>query len=52
MSFETSDVEDFVILRSDNTPTYHLASTVDDIDYGITLIARGEEILSSTPKHI
>ena len=52
MSFETSDVEDFVILRSDNTPTYHLASTVDDIDYGITLIARGEDILSSTPKHI
>ena len=52
MSFETSDVEDFVILRSDNTPTYHLASTVDDIDYGITIIARGEDILSSTPKHI
>ena len=39
MSFETSDVEDFVILRSDNTPTYHLASTVDDIDYEITIIA-------------
>jgi len=52
MSFETSDVEDFVILRSDNTPTYHLASTVDDIDHGITIIARGEDILSSTPKHI
>ncbi len=52
MSFETSDVEDFVIQRSDNTPTYHLASTVDDIDYGITVIARGEDILSSTPKHI
>ena len=52
MSFETSDIEDFVILRSDNTPTYHLASTVDDIDYGITIIARGEDILSSTPKHI
>ena len=52
MSFETSDVEDFVILRSDNTPTYHLASTVDDIDYEITIIARGEDILSSTPKHI
>ena len=52
MSFETSDVEDFVILRSDNTPTYHLASTTDDIDYGITIIARGEDILSSTPKHI
>ena len=52
MSFETSDVEDFVILRSDGTPTYHLASTVDDIDYEITIIARGEDILSSTPKHI
>src|SRR5210317_959706 len=52
MSFETSDVEDFVILRSDKSPTYHLASTVDDIDYGITIIARGEDILSSTPKHI
>ena len=52
MSFNMKDVEDFVILRSDKSPTYHLASTVDDVDYGITLIARGEDILSSTPKHI
>ena len=52
MLFSLSDVEDFVILRSDKSPTYHLASTVDDIDYGITIIARGEDILSSTPKHI
>ena len=52
MSFNLSDVEDFVILRSDKSPTYHLASTVDDLDYGITIIARGEYILSSTPKHI
>jgi len=52
MLFNLSDVEDFVILRSDKSPTYHLASTVDDIDYGITIIARGEDILSSTPKHI
>ena len=52
MSFSLSDVEDFVILRSDKSPTYHLASTVDDIDYEITIIARGEDILSSTPKHI
>ena len=52
MSFNLSDVEDFVILRSDKSPTYHLASTVDDLDYGITIIARGEDILSSTPKHI
>ena len=52
MKFYLSDIEDFVLLRSDKSPTYHLASTVDDIDYGITLIARGEDILSSTPKHI
>jgi len=52
MKFELSDVEDFIILRSDKSPTYHLASTVDDIDYEITTIARGEDILSSTPKHI
>jgi len=52
MSFNFSDVEDFVILRSDKSPTYHLASTLDDIDYEITIIARGEDILSSTPKHM
>ena len=52
MSFNLNDIEDFVILRSDNSPTYHLASTVDDIDYEITSIARLEYILSSTPKHI
>ncbi|CAN5838967.1 glutamate--tRNA ligase [soil metagenome] len=52
MSFEAETVDDFVILRSDGTPTYHLASTVDDVDYGITHVARGEDLLSSTPKHI
>ena len=52
MVFETDSVEDFVILRSDKSPTYHLASTLDDVDYRITIIARGEDILPSTPKHI
>ena len=52
MSFNLGDIEDFVILRSDNSPTYHLASTIDDVDYEITIVARGEDILSSTPKHI
>ncbi|MFP3913965.1 MAG: glutamate--tRNA ligase [Actinomycetota bacterium] len=52
MSFEADSVDDFVILRSDGTPTYHLASTVDDVDYRITHVARGEDLLSSTPKHI
>jgi glutamyl-tRNA synthetase len=52
VSFEPRDLDDFVILRSDGTPTYHLASTVDDVDYGITHVARGEDLLPSTPKHI
>lgn len=52
MRFEPRDVDDFVILRSNGTPTYHLASTVDDVDYEITHVARGEDLLPSTPKHV
>jgi glutamyl-tRNA synthetase len=52
VTFDHVQVDDFVILRSDGTPTYHLASTVDDVDYGITHVIRGEDLLSSTPKHI
>ena len=52
LRFDHANVDDFVILRSDGTPTYHLASTVDDVDYGITHVVRGEDILSSTPKHL
>jgi glutamyl-tRNA synthetase len=50
--FDHTQVDDFVILRSDGTPTYHLASTVDDVDFEITHVVRGEDLLSSTPKHI
>lgn len=52
MRFDHATIDDFVIVRSNGAPTYHLASTVDDIDYEITHVARGEDILSSTPKHI
>ena len=52
MRFDHTQVDDFVILRSNGTPTYHLASTVDDVDYKITNVIRGEDLLSSTPKHI
>lgn len=52
LSFDPEDLDDFVILRTNRTPTYHLASTVDDIDYQITHVARGEDLLPSTPKHI
>lgn len=52
MTFDHAQVDDFVILRSDRTPTYHLASTVDDVDFDITHVIRGEDLLSSTPKHV
>ena len=52
VTFDHVQVDDFVILRSNGTPTYHLASTVDDVDFGITHVVRGEDLLSSTPKHI
>ena len=49
----TSDViEDFVILKSDGFPTYHFASVVDDHDMKISHVIRGDEWISSTPKHL
>jgi glutamyl-tRNA synthetase len=50
--FEHENVEDFVIWRSNGTPTFLLANAVDDIDLGITHVIRGEDLLSSTPKVI
>ena len=45
-------IEDFVILKSDNYPTFHLAVVVDDNDMGVTHVIRGDDHLSNTPKHI
>jgi glutamyl-tRNA synthetase len=45
------DVDDQILLKSDNFPTYHLANIVDDHLMGITHVIRGEEWLPSTPKH-
>lgn len=50
--FEGELIDDFVLLRSDNNPTYHLSVVVDDIDMAITHVARGDDHLSNTPKHI
>ncbi|MBM3329247.1 MAG: glutamate--tRNA ligase [Calditrichaeota bacterium] len=47
-----SELEDFVLLRGDGTPTYMLAVVVDDADMGITQIIRGDEHLLNTPKQI
>jgi glutamyl-tRNA synthetase len=52
MSFPPDALDDFVLLRSDGNPTYHMSVVVDDIDMGITHVIRGEDHLSNTPKHI
>jgi glutamyl-tRNA synthetase len=44
--------DDQVILKADGLPTYHLANVVDDHEMGITHVVRGEEWISSTPKHV
>ena len=46
------NIEDFVVLRSDQHPTYHLSVVVDDLDMRITHIVRGDDHISNTPKHI
>ncbi|MDP2585498.1 MAG: glutamate--tRNA ligase family protein, partial [Candidatus Levybacteria bacterium] len=52
ISFKTDIVEDFVILKSDGFPTYHLANVIDDHLMNISHVIRGDEWISSTPKHI
>lgn len=47
-----SDVDDQILLKSDGFPTYHLANVVDDHLMEITHVIRGDEWISSTPKHI
>jgi glutamyl-tRNA synthetase len=47
-----ASVEDFVILRSDGHPTYHLSVVVDDVDMAITHVVRGDDHISNTPKQI
>ena len=52
VEFDTNNIDDQVLLKSDGYPTYHLANVVDDHLMQITHVIRGEEWLSSTPKHI
>ncbi|MDD5489513.1 MAG: glutamate--tRNA ligase, partial [Candidatus Moranbacteria bacterium] len=52
VKFGHKNLDDFVILKSDGYPTYHLAHVVDDHLMKTTLVFRGEEWLPSTPKHI
>jgi glutamyl-tRNA synthetase len=52
IAFPNKDLEDFVILRSNATPIYNLAVVSDDIAMGITLVMRGDDHISNTPKQI
>jgi glutamyl-tRNA synthetase len=52
MKFTPFEVDSFVILRGDYTPTYNFACAIDDMLYDISLVIRGEDHLSNTPKQI
>lgn len=52
IEFDTANIEDFVILRSDGLPTYHLSVVVDDMEMQITDVIRGDDHISNTPKHV
>ncbi len=52
VEFESNNIDDQVLIKSDGYPTYHLANVVDDHLMKITHVIRGEEWLSSTPKHV
>jgi glutamyl-tRNA synthetase len=52
VSFQSSQLDDKVLLKSDGMPTYHLANVVDDHLMEITHVIRGEEWLPSTPLHV
>src|SRR5207248_7284958 len=52
VEFSNSEIEDFVLLRSDGVPTYHLSVVSDDIDMRMTHIIRGADHLSNTPKQM
>jgi glutamyl-tRNA synthetase len=52
VTVDHTELDDFVIQRSDGSPVYHLAVVVDDHDMGITHVVRGDDHLSNTPKQI
>ncbi|HKW16112.1 MAG TPA: glutamate--tRNA ligase [Terriglobales bacterium] len=52
VEFANTELEDFVLLRSDGSPTYHLSVVADDMDLRITHIVRGADHISNTPKQV
>lgn len=52
VEFSNAEIEDFVLLRSDGVPTYHLSVVADDIDMRLSHIIRGADHISNTPKQV
>jgi glutamyl-tRNA synthetase len=52
VEFANEELEDFVLLRSDGVPTYHLSVVTDDLDMRLTHIIRGADHISNTPKQV
>ncbi len=52
ISYDSAQLDDLVLLKSDGFPTYHLANVVDDHLMGVSHVLRGDEWIASTPKHI
>ena len=46
------DIQDFVIVRANGTPIFHLANVVDDIEMGITHVIRGDDHIENTYRHV
>ncbi|QSO53260.1 glutamate--tRNA ligase [Alicyclobacillus curvatus] len=52
VEFQNTELDDFIVWKTDGTPTYHFASCVDDALMHITHVIRAEEHLSNTPRHV
>src|SRR5439155_10363498 len=52
IAFDGANIEDFVVVRSDGHPTYHLSVVSDDVEMAITHVVRGDDHISTTPKQI
>jgi glutamyl-tRNA synthetase len=52
VKFQGADLSDPVVIRENGTPLYHLCSVIDDIDFNITHVVRGEDHVSNTATHV
>ena len=52
ITFDTTELKDFVIAKSMTEPIFHLTVVVDDFEMGVTHVVRGEDHISNTPRHI